>query len=203
MSMSRLRFTFSCQRCGSVLEASGDMAARSGRCPTCGAVFTVPDVDPNTGLAAGPATVADDGQLPTPMHAYATAGGKAPTIRRLPNGDSVIVCPRCNRNMPVDANLCGSCGLPFTMEGASTAAESVEYDNAKATAALTVGVLSLLTFCFPILGVVAVILGLRAMRDARRLGVQQSGRSMAIAGIVCGGLSITAFAVWGYMTNLF
>jgi uncharacterized C2H2 Zn-finger protein len=203
MSTVRLRFTFSCQRCGSVLEASGDMATRSGRCPTCGAVFTVPDVDPNTGLAAGPATVADDGQLPTPMHAYATAGGKAPTIRRLPNGDSVIICPRCNRNMPVDADLCGSCGLPFTMEGATTAAESVEYGNAPATAALTVGVLSLLTFCFPILGIVAILLGVRAIQKANSLGPQRTGRSMAIAGIVCGVLSITAFAVWGYLTNLF
>lgn len=203
MSAELLRFTFTCQRCGCVLEATREMAGHSGRCPTCGAVFTVPEVDPNTGLATGPASVSDDGQLPTPMHAYATAGAKAPSILRLPNGESVIVCPRCTRNMPVDANLCSSCGLPFTMEGATTAAESIEFDNTAASIALTVGVLSLLTFCFPILGAAAIIVGIRGLRNANRLGAQQSGRSMAIAGIVFGVTSIIAFVVWGYFSNLF
>ena len=76
-SAHSIRFTFSCARCASILEARGDHCGTKGRCPTCGAIFTIPEVDPRTGLPAKSAHVADDGQLPTPMHAYATAGAKA------------------------------------------------------------------------------------------------------------------------------
>jgi DNA-directed RNA polymerase subunit RPC12/RpoP len=117
---TRRRFTFSCQRCGSVLEAIGEQCGQTGRCPTCGAVFVVPPVDPETGTATEVAVVADDGQLPTPMHAYATAGDRAPKIVRRETGEQVIVCPRCRREMPIDADGCTACGVPFTLEGAET-----------------------------------------------------------------------------------
>lgn len=189
------RFTFSCTRCGSILEARGEQCGQLGRCPTCGGVFTVPAVDSHTGLAGGPAAVTDDGQLPTPMHAYATAGTKAPTIKRLANGEQVIVCPRCGRDMPVEVNTCRSCGMPFTMEGATRIMEAGPIANTRAPVALTLGILSLPTFCLPILGPAAIILGLSALRRARELGPIGSGRSMAIAGIVCGAISIGIFVV--------
>lgn len=188
------RFTFSCTRCGSILEARGEQCGQLGRCPTCGGVFTVPMMDPSSGLAAGPAAVADDGQLPTPMHAYATAGTKAPTIKRLANGEQVIVCPRCGRDMPVDVNTCRSCGMPFTMEGASQIMEAGPIANSLAPIALTLGILSLPTYCLPILGPAAVIVGVVALRRARALGPIGAGRSMAICGIVCGGVSVVILA---------
>lgn len=190
-----MRFTFSCTRCGSILEASEDLSGHQGRCPTCGGVFRVPEVDRRTGLARGPAQVADDGQLPTPMHAYATAGVNAPKILRLPNGHQVIVCPRCQRQMPVDADVCKSCGIPFTLEGAAEISTAGEENSGLATAALTVGVLSIPTFCFPLLGVVAVILGFVALRRAAALGSRAPGRRMALAGIACGVLSLGVYAV--------
>jgi len=192
-SATLARFTFSCTRCGSILEARGEQCGQLGRCPTCGGVFTVPVLDPRTGLASGPAAVADAGQLPTPMHAYATAGTKAPKIKRLENGDQVILCPRCGRDMPVDVNTCRSCGMPFTIEGATQIMEAGPITNTRAPIALTLGILSLPTFCLPILGPAAVIFGLYAFRRARALGPVGSGRSMAIAGIVCGGMSIAIF----------
>lgn len=187
------RFTFSCTRCGSILEARGDQCGQLGRCPTCGGVFTVPAIDAHTGMAGGPAAVADDGQLPTPMHAYATAGARAPRIKRLENGDQVIVCPRCGREMPVDVNTCRSCGMPFTMEGASQIMEAGPISNALAPIALTLGILSLPSFCLPILGPAAILVGFLALRRARTLGVSGGGGSMAISGIVCGGASIAIF----------
>jgi len=196
MSAAHLRFTFTCQRCGSVLEAVGDMCGQSGRCPTCGAVFVIPPVDANTGLATEPARVAEDGQLPTPMHAYATAGGKAPRIRTRPGGEQVIVCPRCGRDTGVDANTCSGCGLPFTMEGAAAVAQTAEGTSTLATWSLTVGVLSVLTFCFPALGPVAIGLGVSAIRRSSLYGQAQSGRSMAIAGIICGCASLIFCAIW-------
>lgn len=144
-------------------------------------------------MAGGPAAVADDGQLPTPMHAYATAGARAPRIKRLENGDQVIVCPRCGREMPVDVNTCRSCGMPFTMEGASQIMEAGPISNALAPIALTLGILSLPSFCLPILGPAAILVGFLALRRARTLGVSGGGGSMAISGIVCGGASIAIF----------
>src|SRR5206468_63102 len=130
------RFTFTCQRCQSILEGNSLISGQTGRCPTCGATFTVPHVDRTTGLPTGPAQVADDGQNPTPVHAYANAGEKAPMIRRLPGGDMVIVCPRCSANMPVEANLCSACGVPFTIEGATSIARHAGSGNSLATTAL-------------------------------------------------------------------
>ena len=188
------RFTFSCTRCGSILEARGEQCGQLGRCPTCGGVFTVPMMDPSSGLSAGPAAVADDGQLPTPMHAYATAGTNAPTIKRLASGEQVILCPRCGRDMPVDVNTCRACGMPFTMEGATQIMEAGPIANSLAPFALTLGILSLPTYCLPVLGPAAVVAGIAALRRARTLGPTGGGRSMAICGMVCGGISVAIFA---------
>lgn len=185
-----IRFTFSCQRCSSILEARGDLGGRQGRCPTCGAVFVVPQVDPHTGLPVSSAVVEDDGQLPTPMHAYATAGRKAPTIRRLPTGEQVIICPRCRRDMPIDANTCKACGMPFTMEGAAAVAYAGSPGNTLATASLTFGVVALFLFCLPGLGLLAIGLGIGGLKKAENMGVDRPGRSMAIAGIVLGAVSL-------------
>ncbi len=191
-----VRFTFTCQRCGSVLESNRDLCGQAGSCPTCGAVFTVPRIDVSTGMAAGPAAVADDGQHPTPMHAYATAGGKAPEIRRLPSGDQVIICPRCGNQMAIDANTCSSCGIPFTMEGAAAVAQVGPNSNGLATAALTVGILSIVSFCFPILGPVAIGLGIGGLYRAGKMGSGESGRKLAWAGIICGLASIGLFGLF-------
>lgn len=196
-SIKRIRFTFSCSRCSSVLEATDDLCGRPGRCPTCGGVFRVPPIDPQTGLAAGRALVENDGQLPTPMHAYATAGARAPKIVTRPDGQQVIVCPRCGRADSVDANLCGSCGMPFTMEGAEVIIQTGggPEANTLASAALTVGVLSIPTFCVPVLGVVAVVLGFLAIRRAESYGPGAPGRRMALVGIICGLMSVALCAV--------
>jgi len=186
----RPRFTFGCQRCSSILEARGEMSGERGTCPTCGAVFIIPQTDPNTGLPLGPAVVEADGQLPTPMHAYATAGEKAPVIRRLGSGEQVIVCPRCERHSSVDAHVCATCGMPFTMDGSAAIVEAGTGGNPLATAALTVGIISLLAACLPGLGLVAIGLGIGGVRRAERLGPDRPGRGMAIAGIVCGALAL-------------
>jgi ribosomal protein L37E len=196
------RFTFACQRCGSTLEAFGARSGQPGRCPTCGAVFVVPAVDPNTGRAAGPAAVADDGQLPTPMHAYATAGASAPRIFRRPDGTQVIVCPRCRREMPVEADTCGACGLPFTLEGAPPTAAPDPGENSLATAALTVGILAALSFCLPLLGPVAIGLGIAGWRRSNKVSQRGAGRNMAVAGIILGSASIALFVVFRILGNL-
>lgn len=189
-----VRFTFSCQRCDSILEGNSHLGGQLGRCPTCAAVFHVPHVDPETGLPTGPAEVADDGQLPTPVHAYAAAGDKAPQIRRLPDGESVVVCPRCSSQMPVDANICSACGIPFTIEGASEISGSASNANSLASASLIVGVVSLPLFMIGVVpGPIAILLGVAGLRRAKRSGMKDRGRNLAIAGILCGAASVAGF----------
>ncbi len=200
--LSQRRFTFVCQRCGSSLEARGAKSGQPGRCPTCGAVFAVPALDPRTGRAAGPAAVSDDGQLPTPMHAYATAGASAPRIRRRPDGVQVIECPRCRREMPVDADTCGNCGIPFTLEGRPPSLEPEPGENPLATAALTVGILAALSFCLPILAPVAIGLGIAGWRRSNQIRQYGGGRSMAIAGLILGLTSIGLFVLFRILSSL-
>lgn len=182
-SMHMVRFTFSCMRCASILEGRGDLSGQKGRCPTCGAVFVVPRVDPATGLALDAAQVADDGQLPTPMHAYATAGTKAPEIRQINDNELAIICPRCNRQCDIEANSCDSCGTPFTMDGAEAVARGGGEQNGLASTAITCSCLGL---CIPGLGVVGAALGVAAMRKADEMGTARPGFGMAVAAIGVG-----------------
>jgi len=199
--VSELRFTFTCQRCGSPLEGRSSISKQLGRCPTCAAVFVVPDIDPRTGLPSGPAEVADDGELPTPMHAYAAAGEKAPRIRRLESGDLTIDCPRCGGSADVEAHLCPRCGLPFTIEGATTAAAVMPQSGQTwPHACLALGVLSLLTiFCVPvpILGLLTLCVGFASARRARRAGLSEPASATAArtTGIVLACFSILIFVV--------
>ena len=183
-----IRFTFSCQRCNSILEARGETSGNEGKCPTCGAVFVIPSVDARTGLSVGQAVVEDDGQLPTPMHAYATAGATAPTIHRTEGGEQVIQCPRCRQRTRIDADTCSSCGMPFTTEGAAAITGAAPSTNGLATASLTVGIISMLAWCIPVpvLGFTAIGLGIGGLKRSEKIGHDKSGRNMAIAGIICG-----------------
>ena len=162
-------FHFRCLRCASVLEGRSNQSGQQGKCPTCGGVFTVPPMDPRTGLAVSHADPGDDGENPTPMHAYAAAGTKAPGLVRKQDESVAILCSRCQRESDVRSNNCPFCGLPFTMEGLTF---SVPTRNAGGgTAALTLGILAVpMAFCIGIgfiPGILAVGIGLVARSKAR------------------------------------
>jgi hypothetical protein len=187
------RFTFLCRRCGCVLEAHRGLTGHTGRCPTCGVVFVVPGFDQRTGLTTGPALIADELESPTPIHAYAAAGSRAPRIQRLADGSQMIVCPRCRGHSHVDADVCQSCGMPFTIEGAASVAARMEQPLALGTAAFVLGILSLLTVCFPLLGLVAIALGLWTLWRSRLSIGTGSTRALAALGIVMGIASLAVF----------
>jgi len=95
--------------------------------------------------------------------------------------------------MPVDADTCGACGLPFTLEGTPSTPAPDPGENPLATAALTVGILAALSFCLPLLGPVAIGLGIAGWRKSNQVSQRGAGRSMAIAGIILGVVSIVLF----------
>jgi ribosomal protein L37E len=188
------RFTFQCQRCGSVLEGKSDLSGRQGQCPTCAALFTIPEVHPVTGLPLGHGAGDSDSANPTPMHAYAAAGDKAPRILRGENGEIHIHCPRCSGRSDIDADNCAECGLPFTVEGASF--KSVSSANTLAMASLVLGLIAVLTSLYLVgglIGVIAIGFGLQARRQ---VSISQSGQDrgnrIGFAGI---GLGIVALLI--------
>ncbi len=181
-----LRFNFSCRACGSVLEALIAQSGTPGRCPTCAAVFNIPRVDIRTGLALGGGDSGETKQDPTPVHAYAAAGGKAPEIVHLEGAGQAIVCPRCAVTSDIEQNYCAACGFPFTMEGASRAAQASA--DGYAVASFVVGLLSLpVCICADAYGGIgaflAGILGWTSLTRVRTAGSARGGRAWAVAGL--------------------
>lgn len=184
-------FRFSCGRCRSLLEAHTGMCHTAGTCPSCGARFEIPGIDPNTGLTPATVEVEDDGENPMPLHAYAASGAQAPRIINLTNGTSLIECPQCRMMSPVDSDACSECKLPFTLDGAQ---RTRSFDEAALAGALGALLLSLASlggyFAWPLsLGAVpAILLGWYSYR--RFAGVLIS--TLSIVGITLGFLSIGA-----------
>lgn len=185
------RFQFPCRRCGSVLEASSDLTGRPGRCPTCSATFTIPQVDPASGVPAPIARAAADDELPTPMHAYAAAGHRAPRIVRAADGSTEIICPRCATASGVDADYCRTCGTPFTLDGAEAISSAARSAPPMAALSLALGLL----ICLPV-GPVAIVTGALGWRSSRRAGRRGRGSIMSAIGVLLG---CFATLLWGMM----
>lgn len=176
-------FPFKCLRCQSILEADVRQCGLTGRCPTCGGIFEVPAVDPSTGLAMGDADPGEDGQFPTPMHAYASDGHNAPRIVRRPDDTPVIVCPRCQRESPITANGCSHCGVPFTLEGVQPVPTATTGSGWN-VAALAFGLISLPLVCLSagfVTGAMALVAGLLGQRTE-----DKSDRDLGSIGMVLG-----------------
>lgn len=162
------------------------MAAQDGQCPTCGNNITIPILD-RYGRLIDPKTRQIIKQDPHPVHAYAAAGDRAPAIFRDVSGSQFIRCPRCSSNSPISANNCKSCGMPFTMEG--TTLEAAGTSNGFCVASLVLGIISIPAFCAIIPSVLAIIFGIIGYSQVSRNGEGGSGKGMAIAGMICGGIS--------------
>lgn len=175
------RYGFNCPHCSSRLEASEAIAAQDGQCPTCGNLITIPLLDRH-GRLIDPKTRKIIRQPPHPVHAYAAAGERAPMIVRGEDGVQHIRCPRCSAVNPIAANNCRSCGVPFTMEGAT--AEAGGAANGFCVASLVLGILGIPMSCMMIVAPLAIICGIIGMNQITRRG--GGGRGMAVAGIILG-----------------
>lgn len=189
-----IRFNFSCKVCGSILEAVASQSGTPGRCPTCAAVFNIPSVDPRTGLSIVDAGGVGETQDRTPVHAYAAAGDKAPTIVSLRDGSRGISCPRCAATSAIDNDYCPKCGFPFTLEGANRAAPPTS--DSFATTCFGVALISVpLSICAApaggLAGFVAAILGWTALSRIAAAGRTLGGRRLAIAGLVLAVISLS------------
>jgi RNA polymerase subunit RPABC4/transcription elongation factor Spt4 len=154
-----------------VLEAAIAQAGKEARCPSCDAVFVVPQVDPRTGLPVDHADPGDDGQYPAPVHAYAAAGHAAPHIIRLPDDSLAIECPSCHRQTDIRADNCPACGRPFTLEGSPQVVITASQSSIQDPLSLAVIGL-LLSFCGGIgiiPAVIAVVRSVQMLTGRRRV----------------------------------
>jgi hypothetical protein len=171
------------------------MAAQEGQCPTCGNTIVIPILD-RYGRLIDPITREIIKQDPHPVHAYAAAGDRAPQIVRLSDGGQAIDCPRCHSVSPINSNNCRSCGMPFTMEG--TTLEAAGTSNGFCVASLVLGIVGLPLMCFVVPSVLAVIFGIVGLNRVNQSGAESTGKGMAIAGIVTGGIG-ALLSSWFYL----
>ena len=191
MSGSRIRFQFLCERCTSPLEASVEDCGSQVRCPSCGAGFLVPPLNPTTRRAVGKAGLREGSDL-APSHTYAADGAHAPRIIGSPtDGTQVIECPQCKTWSSIEASGCNKCGTPFTIE-AVTAISTAEISGL-ATASLVVGLLSILA-CAVFLGPIAVLLGYLALTRIESMVAPPKERRRVWAGIILGGIATLILA---------
>src|SRR4051812_34336601 len=163
------RFGFNCGYCSSRLEATESMSGQEGTCPTCGNNIVIPILD-RYGRLIDPMTGKIIKPDPHPVHAYAAAGERAPTILRSGDGKQTIQCPRCKANSAITANNCKSCGMPFTMEG--TTLEAGGTSNGFCVAALVLGIIGIPTNCALIPAVLAIIFGIIGYNQVSASGVE-------------------------------
>lgn len=126
---------------------------------------------------------------PHPVHAYAAAGERAPRLVKRADGQRAIQCPRCGVISPVSANNCGSCGMPFTMEGANPSTGGSA--NGVCVTSLVLGIIAIPASCTVLVPVLAIGFGVAGLLQSQ--GAGDGGRGFAIAGIICGviGLVLT------------
>ncbi len=160
---ARLCFNFACPRCDCLLESHTGMCGQLAICPTCAARFNVPYLRGKSGRPDKAVLIEGEAGYPTPVHAYGASGHRAPQIIRRDDGTSVIECPRCNAHNPIDADTCGACGAPFTMEAAATVGKM--YRDRRASSSVTLGVVALILFFTIIPGLLATWQGLRSVMN--------------------------------------
>jgi hypothetical protein len=181
-------FNFACKRCRSVLESSPNLSDEPGRCPTCGARFRIPRFDFRTGLPDDYVLLDSNEQDPVPMHAYAASGQQAPEIVTRADGQPQIRCRRCGSLCAITANSCPACGVPFTIEGA--AGSPVGRDDARAIAALVLGIVSLPLCAIFVPAILAMILGIssiaRGSAENRRSGAAIAGAGLGLFSAILG-----------------
>jgi hypothetical protein len=140
-----------------------------------------------------------DRDAPAPSHAYAAAGANAPRfVKDEATGIRKIECPRCLTRSDADADACGHCGFPFTME--ATDAMTPQNIGKWATASLVMGILAVvLSFGWAVgamLGPLAVVFGVMALNRMAGLQRPPPDRGLAWAGIIMGLIGLAISALW-------
>ncbi len=160
-----------CPHCQKTLDAPSEKAGQVTNCPACGGQMQLP-------AAGAPA--------PAPSQPSQQAGS-AP-----PGGGATKVCRFCGEDILAVAQKCKHCGsyLSGPRAGGRGRAGSAS-SSSQGTTALVLGIVGILTACFPI---VPLVLGGVAIHFARRARAEGDESGTATAGLVVG-IVATVFGV--------
>lgn len=177
---------FHCVQCGKLLRTSAEKAGLEAKCPGCGTSVTVPH----------PATDRED--LDDFDEFYDDEfGSDYDEFESPPLPGRMKNCPMCGEQIQAAAVKCRYCGEEIYEPGQSIGGAGGRTTGMAGTA-LGTGiasiVFSLCCGCFSIpLGISAVTFGFLALSEIKRN--KMAGKGMAIAGIVCGFVSILLFVL--------
>jgi hypothetical protein len=126
---------------------------------------------------------------PVPVHAYAASGEQAPRIIRRQDGTPAIECPRCNAYNSIDADTCGACGTPFTIDAAPTVGRMRR--DSRAVRSIVLGVLGMLLFPLAVPSLLAMWWGVQSamfVGAARRSNLGLVGAGLGLLSLIGGGV---------------
>jgi hypothetical protein len=111
-----------------------------------------------------------------------------PSVGQATPADGTKVCPRCAETVQAAASACRFCGLDFRSGTVPMPAvpAPVPTTNGLAVASMVLGIV----WVYWIGSILAIIFGYQAKKQIDASGGRESGRGMAVAGIVLGWVGV-------------
>ena len=110
------KIEFPCSQCGRAVRTPASMAGKKGKCPTCGAVFQIPETTPSRPATSTPGNRAAEsrapaGPPPLPIkRTPAPAAGSASAVGTAAQDSAAFACGRCGKTLRMPPGSAGKKG---------------------------------------------------------------------------------------------
>lgn len=110
------KIEFPCSQCGRAVRTPASMAGKKGKCPTCGAVFQIPEATPSRPATSTPGNRAAESRAPAgppPLPKKQTpspAAGPAAAAGTAAQDSAAFACGRCGKTLRMPPGSAGKKG---------------------------------------------------------------------------------------------